>query len=57
VFTITVRLDPATAAQLDRVLDLIDHKQQAQINKLVARMKATQERLRSAVADATNLTE
>jgi len=53
VFTITIKLDAPTAARVDRFLDLLEGKQQTQVDALVARMKATQDRLRKATADAT----
>jgi hypothetical protein len=53
VFTITIKLDPPTAARVDRLLDLLDGKQQKELDALVARLKATQDRLRKATADAT----
>ena len=53
MFTITIKLDAPTAARVDRFLDLLEGKQQTQVDALVARMKATQDRLRKATADAT----
>lgn len=45
MFTLTIKLDPATMALATRALDYLEGVQQKKIDGYVARMEATRERL------------
>lgn len=48
MFTITIKLDDATATRFDRLLDLIEGKQQTEVSALAARLIRSTERLKNA---------
>jgi hypothetical protein len=52
VFTLTITMDAATAARIDRILDLLEGKQQREVDALAARLKAINDELYAAVAAA-----
>ena len=53
MFTIRLSLDDATASRFDRLMDFLEGKQQADIDALVGRMKATRDRLLAVVKTAS----
>ena len=53
MFTITIKFDPEAAALLNRLINALEGKHQAEIDSLTARLRATNARLKVAIRDLT----